>query len=772
MTTQQRKIFVTSALPYANGSIHIGHLLEAIQTDIWVRFQKVRGHDCLYICADDAHGTPIMLSAGQQGITPEQLITRIHAEHQQDYAGFEVGFDNFHTTHSEENREFAEAIYARLDAAGHIKRRIIRQFYDPVKEMFLPDRFIRGECPFCRAEDQYGDSCESCNRTYTPTDLVNPVSSISGATPVEKESEHYFFDLPAFETMLRDWVGAGHLQPEVANKLDEWFTAGLREWDISRDAPYFGFEIPGAPGKYFYVWVDAPMGYFASLKNLLDRQGRDVEEYTGAGSSAEMYHFIGKDIMYFHTLFWPAVLQGSDHRLPDNVFVHGFLTVDGQKMSKSRGTFINARTYLDHLDPEYLRYYFAAKSGSGVDDIDLNLEDFRQRVNADLVGKAVNLASRCAGFIQKRFAGKLAADIHDEALLQEFTGADQVVAAAYEAREYGRAMREIMALADKANQYIDRHKPWEIARQDPGSAELQQVCSLGLNLFRILIIYLKPVLPGMAQRAEAFLGIDPLGWDDLAAPLLDHPINKFKPLLIRVEKDRINAMITDSKESLGTGGAGAGDAGNAGTGDAGNAGTGGAGNAGTGGAGNAGTGEAGNAGTGDAGNAGTGEADAGKAGNAGTGDTGAEEAGNVGTGGAAEEAGNAGTGEATARDIGAANKYLVEDPVGAEISIDDFARIDLRVAKITQAARVEGADKLLQLTLDLDGETRNVFAGIKSAYQPEDLVGRLTVMVANLAPRKMRFGVSEGMVLAAGPGGDEIFILTPDAGAKPGMKVK
>ena len=555
-----------------------------------------------------------------------------------------------------------------------------------MKEMFLPDRFIRGECPFCRAQDQYGDSCESCNRTYTPTDLVNPVSSISGATPVEKESEHYFFDLPAFETMLRDWVGAGHLQPEVANKLDEWFTAGLREWDISRDAPYFGFEIPGAPGKYFYVWVDAPMGYFASLKNLLDRQGRDVAEYTGAGSSAEMYHFIGKDIMYFHTLFWPALLHGSGHRLPDNVFVHGFLTANGQKMSKSRGTFINARTYLEHLDPEYLRYYFAAKSGSGVDDIDLNLEDFRQRVNADLVGKVVNVASRCAGFIHKRFAGRLAAGIHDEALLQEFTGADQAIAAAYEAREYARAMREIMALADKANQYIDRHKPWEMARQDPESAELQQVCSLGLNLFRILIIYLKPVLPGLAQRAEAFLGIDPLTWDDLAAPLLDHPINKFKPLLTRVDKDRIDGMIEDSKEDLEATGA---DAGKAGVGDA-----------------------------------------------------------------------------------GAANKYLVDDPVGAEISIDDFARIDLRVAKITAAARVEGADKLLQLTLDLDGETRNVFAGIKSAYQPEDLVGRLTVMVANLAPRKMRFGISEGMVLAAGPGGDEIFILTPDAGARPGMKVK
>ena len=709
MTTQQRKIFVTSALPYANGSIHIGHLLEAIQTDIWVRFQKVRGHECLYICADDAHGTPIMLSADQQGITPEQLIARVHAEHQQDYAGFEVGFDNFHTTHSEENREVAEAIYARLDGAGHIKRRTISQFYDPVKQMFLPDRFIRGECPFCRAQDQYGDSCESCNRTYTPTDLVNPVSSISGATPVKKESEHYFFDLPAFETMLRDWVGAGHLQSEVANKLDEWFEAGLKEWDISRDAPYFGFEIPGAPGKYFYVWVDAPMGYFASLKNLLDRQGRDLEEYTGADSSVEMYHFIGKDIMYFHTLFWPAVLRGSGHRLPNNVFVHGFLTVDGHKMSKSRGTFINARTYLDHLDPEYLRYYFAAKSGSGVDDIDLSLEDFRQRVNSDLVGKVVNLASRCAGFIHKRFAGRLAAAVHDEALLQEFIDASQAVAAAYEAREYGRAMREIMGLADKANQYIDRHKPWEMARQDPESAELQQVSSLGINLFRILIIYLKPVLPGLAQRAEAFLGIDPLAWDDLATPLLDHPITKFKPLLTRVEQDRINAMIEDSKQDLEATGAG--------------------------------TGEAGNAGTGEAGNAGTGK-----------------------PGGKPETPGR---GEA-----GAGNKYLVDDPVGAEISIDDFARIDLRVAKITHAAHVEGADKLLQLTLDLDGDTRNVFAGIKSAYQPQDLVGKLTVMVANLAPRKMRFGVSEGMVLAAGPGGDEIFILTPDAGAKPGMKVK
>ena len=726
-------------MPYANGSIHIGHLLEAIQTDIWVRFQKLRGHDCLYLCADDAHGTPIMLSADQQGITPEQLIERIHAEHERDYAGFEVGFDNFYTTHSDENREVAEAIYARLDAAGHIKRRTITQFYDPVKQMFLPDRFIRGECPFCHAQDQYGDSCESCNRTYTPTDLVNPVSSISGATPVEKESEHYFFDLPAFETVLHDWVGAGHLQSEVANKLEEWFSAGLKEWDISRDAPYFGFEIPGAPGKYFYVWVDAPMGYFASLKNLLDRQGRDVAEYTGAGSDAEMYHFIGKDIMYFHTLFWPALLQGSGHRLPSNVFVHGFLTVDGKKMSKSRGTFINARTYLDHLDPEYLRYYFAAKSGSGVDDIDLNLEDFRQRVNADLVGKVVNLASRCAGFIRKRFGGRLAPDIHDAALLQEFTGAGEAVADAYEAREYARAVRGIMALADRANQYIDRHKPWEMARQDPESAELQQVCSLGINLFRILIIYLKPVLPGLAQRSEAFLGISPQTWDDQATPLLDHRINKFKPLLTRVEKERIEAMIDDSKESLG-----AGEAGNTGAGNA-----------------TAGEAQTGDAVAGDAGGATAGAGDAGAA-TAAAGDVGGA---TVGT----RDTGNSGTSQT---DTAVVNKHLADDPITAEVSFDDFVKIDLRVATIARAEYVDGADKLLQLTLDLDGETRNVFAGIKSAYQPQDLVGRMTVMVANLAPRKMRFGISEGMVLAAGPGGEEIFIVTPDAGAKPGMRVK
>ena len=550
--SMKRRIFVTSALPYANGSIHIGHLLEAIQTDIWARFQKMRGHDCLYLCADDAHGTPIMLSAARAGITPETLIARIHEEHRQDYADFEVDFDNFYTTHSDENRVFAEAIHARLDAAGHIRRRTVEQLYDPVQEMFLPDRYLRGECPFCHAAGQYGDSCEVCNRTYAPTELLNPVSSISGATPVARESEHYFFNLPAFTDELRDWVHAGRLQPEVVNKLDEWFEAGLREWDISRDAPYFGFQIPGAPGKYFYVWVDAPIGYFASLKNLLDRQGRTIDAFIEPDSEVEMYHFIGKDIMYFHTLFWPAVLHGSGYRMPTNVFAHGFLTVDGQKMSKSRGSFITARTWRQHLSPECLRYYFAAKSGSGVDDIDLNLEDFRQRVNADLVGKVVNLASRSAGFINKRFDGRLASVAHEPALLQEFIQAGATIAADYEAREYAKAMREVMRLADRANQYVDRHKPWVIAGQDPTAAELQAICSQALNLFRVLVIYLQPVLPGLAARAQAFLNAEPFTWDELPAALYEHRINRFKPLLTRVEQTQVDAALEAGKADLQT----------------------------------------------------------------------------------------------------------------------------------------------------------------------------------------------------------------------------
>ena len=678
MTPERRKILVTSALPYANGPIHIGHLVEYIQTDIWARFQKMRDHECYYVCADDAHGTPIMLKARQEGISPESLITRVRKEHERDFDEFAVDFDYYHTTHSSENQALATMIYQRLLDGGHITRRVIKQAYDPVKEMFLPDRFIRGECPRCGAMDQYGDNCEVCGATYTPTELKNAVSALSGATPVEKESEHYFFRLADFEDMLRRWTREGHLQEEVSNKLDEWFEAGLQEWDISRDKPYFGFEIPDSNDKYFYVWLDAPIGYFASFRKLCEEKGLDFDEFCQAGSKTEMYHFIGKDIIYFHALFWPAMLYGSQLRTPTAVFAHGFLTVNGQKMSKSRGTFITARTYLEHLDAQYLRYYFAAKLGSSVDDIDLNFDDFTYRVNADLVGKVVNIASRCAGFINKRFNGQLAGTVHDPALLEHFTKADESIASAYEKREYSRAMREIMVLADRANQYIDEHKPWVIAKQENADDELQAICSMGLNCFRQLIVYLKPVLPVMAEQAEKFLDIPPLSWADLHTPLLDHTINPFVPLMTRVEKEKIERMIDVSKNDL---------------------------------------------------------VDKSKS--------------------ATQETENTAT-----------------TPIADQINIEDFARVDLRVARIIKASHVDGADKLLQLTLDIGGETRNVFAGIKSAYSPEQLEGRLTVMVANLEPRKMRFGTSEGMVLAAGPGGKELFILNPDEGARPGMRIK
>ena len=675
MTENIRKMLVTSALPYANGPIHIGHLVEYIQTDIWVRFQKMcypasAGHQIYYVCADDAHGTPIMLRARQEGITPETLIKRVKKEHQRDFTEFAIIFDNYHTTHSTENQVLATMVYERLAAGGHINRRTIKQAYDPVQEMFLPDRFIRGECPKCGAADQYGDSCEECGATYSPTDLKNAVSAISGATPIEKESEHYFFKLGDFEGMLRDWTTAGHLQSEVANKLDEWFRAGLQEWDISRDKPYFGFGIPGTDEKYFYVWLDAPIGYLASFKHLCERDGINFDDFIARGSKAEMYHFIGKDIIYFHALFWPAMLHGSRLRTPTAIFAHGFLTVNGQKMSKSRGTFITGRTYLDNLDPQYLRYYFAAKLGSGVDDIDLNFDDFTFRVNSDLVGKVVNIASRCAGFITKRFNGKLSSSVHLPVLLDEFTTANSSIAAAYEQREYSRAMREIMLLADKANQYIDEHKPWVLAKEQGTDDQLQSVCTMGLNCFHQLIIYLKPVLPIMAEQAEQFLNVDALLWKDCETPLLNHTINEYKPLMTRVEKEKIDHMIEASKEDL-------------------------------------------------------------------------------------------------------KSSSRTPLPEGKDfITIDDFAKIDLRVARIIKAAHVEGADKLLQLTLDIGGETRNVFAGIKSAYAPEKLEGRLTVMVANLAPRKMKFGVSEGMVLAASGDGPGIYILSPDAGAEPGMKIK
>jgi methionyl-tRNA synthetase len=674
-----RKILITSALPYANGPIHLGHMVEYIQTEIWSKFQRMRGHSCFYVCADDAHGTPIMLRAQTEGVTPEALIDRVGKEHQQDFADFNITFDNYHSTHSPENEALAGQIYDSLNKAGHIHQRTISQMYDPDKEMFLPDRFIKGDCPKCGAVEQYGDSCETCGATYSPTELKNAVSAISGAKPVEKDSLHYFFALGDFETMLKEWTQGGHLQDEVSNKLGEWFEAGLRDWDISRDEPYFGFRIPGTDNKYFYVWLDAPVGYMASFKNYCDKHDADFDEYWGKDSDAELYHFIGKDIIYFHALFWPAMLAGSNFRTPNAIFAHGFLTVDGQKMSKSRGTFIMARTYLNHLNPEYLRYYFAAKMGAGVDDLDLNLEDFKDRVNSDLVGKVVNIASRCAGFIKKKFNGQLSSDCTEQALYDDFVAAGDAIAKLYEAREYGKAMREIMALADKANQYIDEKKPWVLSKEEGKEQEVQDSCSVGLNLFRVLVAYLKPVLPKLAEQSEAFLNIEPLQWNSISQPLTSHTINKFKPLMTRIDEKQIEAMLEDSQETI-----------------------------------------------------------------------------------KAVET-------STMMESGT-DTHL--DPIADVIQFDDFAKLDLRIAKIVKAAHVEGADKLLQLTLDIGGETRNVFAGIKSAYSPEDLQGKLTVMVANLAPRKMRFGISEGMVLAAGPGGSDLFVLHPDEGAQPGMRVK
>ncbi|HHQ13507.1 MAG TPA: methionine--tRNA ligase [Chromatiales bacterium] len=550
MTVSQRDILVTSALPYANGAIHIGHLVEYVQTDIWARFQRLCGHRCLYICASDAHGTPIMLKAREQGIEPEQLVAHFQAEHQRDFGQFLIEFDNYYSTHSPENQALVEAIYTRLDEQGYIARRVIRQAYDEQAGMFLPDRFVRGTCPHCGAADQYGDNCEVCSRTYTPADLIDARSVISGTTPVMRESEHYFFRLGEFEASLKNWIGSGVVDPGVARKLDEWFESGLQEWDISRDAPYFGFRIPGTEDKYFYVWLDAPVGYMASLQNLSARRDDiSLEDYFGADSDAELYHFIGKDIAYFHTLFWPAVLEGAGYRKPTGVFVHGFLTVNGQKMSKSRGTFVSAATYLKHLNPEYLRYYYACKLSAGLDDIDLNLDDFIHRTNSDLVGKFVNIASRCAGFITRSFDGRLADTLPDPALLAEFTDAGEEIARHYEAREFARAMRSIMKLADRANQYIDEHKPWVLARSPETLPGVQGICTEGLNLFRVLLIYLKPVLPGLAADAERFLGVEAMSWDALHSPLLGTNINKFKPLLTRIDEQAVQQMIDDSKQT-------------------------------------------------------------------------------------------------------------------------------------------------------------------------------------------------------------------------------
>jgi methionyl-tRNA synthetase len=676
--SEARKILVTSALPYANGSIHLGHMLEYIQTDMWVRFQKLRGNQAIYVCADDAHGSAIMLRAEKEGITPEQLIDNVRAEHMADFADFLVDFDNYHSTHSEENRELSSAIYLALRDKGHIATRAVTQYFDPEKGMFLADRFIKGTCPKCSAEDQYGDNCEKCGATYSPTELKNPKSAISGATPVLKESQHFFFKLPDFEVMLKQWTRSGSLQEAVANKIAEWLDSGLQEWDISRDAPYFGFEIPGEPGKYFYVWLDAPIGYMASFKNLCSKRPElDFDAFWGKDSTAELYHFIGKDIVNFHALFWPAMLEGAGYRKPTALNVHGYLTVNGQKMSKSRGTFIKARTYLDHLNPEYLRYYYASKLGRGVDDLDLNLEDFVQKVNSDLVGKVVNIASRCAGFIHKGNNGVLVAADPEPELWQAFQAAAPSIAEAYEARDFSRAMREIMALADRANAWIADKAPWALNKQDGKQAEVQAICALGINLFRQLVIFLKPVLPNLARDAESFLNVAPLTWADLATPLADHQLNPFTPLLTRIDPAKIDAMIEASKEDL-----------------------------------------------------------------------------------ASEAATPQGNGE------------LLKDPLAPEIDFATFSAVDLRIARIEKAEFVEGADKLLRLTLDIGDAKRNVFSGIKSAYpDPSQLEGRLTLYVANLAPRKMKFGISEGMVLAAGPGGSEIYLLSPDEGAKPGQRV-
>ncbi len=673
-----RNILVTSALPYANGPIHLGHLVEYVQTDIWVRFQKMQGHTCYYVCADDAHGTPIMLKAEQEGLHPEALIQKVARSHQSDFAGFAIGFDNYYSTHSKENQHFANTIYTRLRDGGHIQRKTIEQLFDPQKQMFLPDRFIRGECPKCGAADQYGDNCEACGATYTPMELKNPKSAVSGATPISKSSEHFFVDLSDLQEVLKDWLNSGAVQDAMVRKLNEWFEAGLMPWDISRDAPYFGFEIPDAPGKYFYVWLDAPIGYMASFKHLCEREGIDFDAYWGANSEYELYHFIGKDIISFHALFWPAMLHGANFRKPTAIFAHGFLTVNGQKMSKSRGTFITASSYLKHLNPEYLRYYFAAKLSNGVDDIDLNFDDFTARVNADLIGKVVNIASRCAGFISKRFHGRLSAQLHDTALYEQFIAGGADIAAAYESRDYNKAMRDIMALADHANQYIDEHKPWVIAKQEGAEPLLHSVCTQGINLFRLLMGYLQPVLPQTAYQAEQFLQA-PFAWQP--KPLLDVFIRAYQPLMTRLEGAQIDAMLTSSHEEF-----------------------------------------------------------------------------------AASQAAQA-SAKPDAKPADAAKDI---------IDFDSFAKVDLRIAKILQAKTVEGADKLLQLTLDIgEAKPRNVFAGIKSAYpDPSVLNGRLTVMVANLAPRKMKFGVSEGMVLAAGSGGSDLYLLSPDEGATAGMRAK
>jgi methionyl-tRNA synthetase len=713
-----RKILVTSALPYANGAIHLGHLVEYIQTDIWVRFQKMQGHECHYVCADDTHGTPIMLRAEAEGITPEALIERMHGEHLRDFKGFHIEFDNYYSTHSPETQEYANDIYAKLNKAGLIEKRAIEQYYDPVKEMFLPDRFIKGECPKCHAKDQYGDACEVCGSAYSPTELINPYSAVSGATPVKKKSEHYFFTLGKCEAFLKKWTQSGErLQPEAANKLKEWFAAGLHDWDISRDAPYFGFPIPGTDNKkFFYVWLDAPIGYMGSFKNLCKQKGIDFDDFWKKDSKTDLYHFIGKDILYFHALFWPAMLEHSGYRTPTKIFAHGFLTVNGEKMSKSRGTFITAESYLKQdLNPEWLRYYYAAKLNGTMEDIDLNLEDFVARVNSDLVGKYINIASRAAGFISKRFQGKTR-DFHLPSAIPEVEGIDyggytfqehgsdnfvtvkgvaaflsaltdkaDAISEYYDRREYGKAVREILRLADRVNQFTDRERPWDLAKDPNQSERLHEVCSVLLNAFKVLTVYLKPALPEVARKAEIFLNVPSLRWADAKSLLSAHKVSSYEHIMVRVDSKQIAALTEVNKESLQ----------------------------------------------------------------------------------AAPQA------HSQQRHAQHQEKIMEATTIPNVITIDDFAKVDLRIARIVKAENVDGADKLLKLTLDVgSNQTCMVFAGIKPAYAPEQLIGRLTVAVVNLAPRKMKFGISEGMVLAASGDGPGLFLLSPDSGAQPGMKVK
>lgn len=694
MTNASRKILVTSALPYANGSIHLGHLVEYIQTDIWVRFQKMRGNSCHYVCADDTHGTPIMLRAEKEGITPEQLIARVWQEHFDDFKAFHISFDHYGSTNSAETREFANTIYNKLKSNGLIDKRSIEQYYDPVKEMFLPDRFIKGECPKCGAKDQYGDNCEVCGAAYTPAEVKNPYSAVSGAKPVMRASEHYFFKLsaPSCQKFLQDWTTSGTLQPEASNKMQEWLgTEGenkLTDWDISRDAPYFGFEIPDAPGKYFYVWLDAPVGYMGSFQKLCKEKGISFDDYWKPDSDTELYHFIGKDILYFHALFWPAMLQHAGFRTPTKLFAHGFLTVNGEKMSKSRGTFITASSYVAHIkNTEYLRYYYAAKLNGTMEDLDLSLDDFVAKVNSDLIGKYINIASRTAGFISKKFDGQLAtkANIKDARateLMATVVSAGELIASCYEERDFGKAIREIMRLADFANEYVNDKAPWVLSKQEGQEAALQEACSVSLNLFRLLTLYLKPILPMLAKEVETFLNIDALTWANAGDLLFDHRINTYQHLMTRIDPKSIAALVEANQENL-----------------------------------------------------------------------------------------QAAAAHSPARH-GEAQQHAIA-PIAETISIDEFSKIDLRVAKIVNAEHVEGAEKLLKLTLDIGEEKpRTVFAGIKSAYDPEKLKGRMTVMVANLAPRKMKFGMSEGMVLAASGETPGLFILGPDEGAQPGMRIK